>query len=100
MGLLYYSGLSPSEANAAGKTRLTCRPWSRGFGGRAPVVCTCRRTQDVQGLNPEHTIVVLGVVVGDTLNRSSQYLTIRWCGSTFHNAATPDGAPSSAPGLP
>jgi hypothetical protein len=37
------------------------------------------------GLDPEDTKTVLSVLVGDALNRSSQYLTIRQCGFTIHN---------------
>jgi hypothetical protein len=51
------------------------------------------------GLNPDDTKAVVGVLISDALNQSSQYLAIGWCGFHIHNIRHTRGRPFSKSGL-
>jgi len=47
------------------------------------------------GLNPDNAKAVVGVLIGDALNQSSQYLAIGWCGFHIYNICHTRGHPKS-----
>jgi hypothetical protein len=87
---------------------LNCCPWVRSLT-QSPVAVLSGRDRGGMtnqgdqitvptGLNPYDTKAVVGVLISDALNQSSQCLAIGWCGFHIHDIR--HTRPFSKSGLP